>query len=195
MTGLQCGTNKSRDTNFSTMMTSLRSSLDLAKSPRSEIQVPVKELTLLFPPPFTCNNRAFNETKTSKPPKDGFDLKANVCITTSMSRLMMDETLKDLANDLCDDSAMDETDDDDTGAYGTRERKRTKRRLLVKDFTIGGDAARKKLQTFVTDKVDFCVYVVFQLAIDTDTTRQLYRAGDDETAKDVNDLFLNINLG
>ena len=80
-------------------------------------------MTLLFPPPFTCNNRAFNETKTSKPPKDGFDLKANVCITTSMSKLRMDETLKDLAYVLRDDSAMET--DDDSGADGTRERKRT----------------------------------------------------------------------
>jgi len=54
-------------------------------------------MILLFPPPCTCNNRTFSETKTSKPPKDGFDLKANVCITTSMTQLLMDETLKDLA--------------------------------------------------------------------------------------------------
>ncbi len=190
VTALRCGAKKSRDTNFSTMMTSLRSSLDLAKSPRSKIHVPVKETTLLFPPPSTCNNRAFNETKTSKPPKNGFDLKANVCITTSMSTLMMDETLKDLAYDLRDDFTM-ETDysDNDTGANGTWEWKRTKT-LLVK-----GEATHKKLQTFVTNKVDFCVYIVFQMAIDTYTKRQLYRAGDKEAANDVNDLFLNINLG
>ena len=144
-------------------------------------------MTLLFPRPFTCNNRAFNETKTSKPPKDGFDLKANVCITTSMSKLRMDETLKDLAYVLRDDSAMET--DDDSGADGTRERKRTKT-LLVK-----GEAARKKLQTFVTNKLNFCVYIVFQMAIDTYTKRQLYRAGDKETDNNVNDLFLNINLG
>ena len=36
MTALPCGANKSRDTNCSTMMTSLRSSLDLAKSPCSK---------------------------------------------------------------------------------------------------------------------------------------------------------------
>jgi hypothetical protein len=176
------------------MMTSLRSSLDLAKSPRSEIYVPVMDMTLLFPPLFTCNNRVFNETKTSKPPKDGIDLKENVCITTIMSKLMMDETLKDLTHILCDDSAM-ETDynGDDTGADGTRERTRTKT-LLVKDGMMC-EAARKKLQTFVMNKVDFCVYIVFQMAFDTYTMRQLYRAGEDETADDVNDLFLNINLG
>ena len=67
------------------------------KALAAKIHVPVKETIILFSPPFTCNNRVFNETKTSKPPKDGFDLKANVCITTSMSKLMMDETLKDLA--------------------------------------------------------------------------------------------------
>ena len=79
--------------------------------------------------------------------------------------------------------------DDDSGANGTRERKRTKT-LLVK-----GEAARKKLQTFVTNKLNFCVYIVFQMAIDTYTKRQLYRAGDEETDNNVNDLFLNINLG
>ena len=100
---------------------------------------------------------------------------------------MMDETLDDLAYDLRDDSAMET--DDDSGANGTRELKRTET-LLVK-----GKAARKKLQTFVMNKACFCVYIVFQMAIDTYTKRQLYRAGDKETDNNVNDLFLNINLG
>ncbi len=100
---------------------------------------------------------------------------------------MMDETLKDLAYVLRDESAMET--DDDSGANGTRERKSTKT-LLVK-----GEAAHKKLQTFVRTKVDLCVYIVFQMAIDTYTKRQLYRAGDKETDNNVNDLFLNINLG
>ena len=99
----------------------------------------------------------------------------------------MDETLKDLAYVLRDESAMET--DDDSGANGTRERKSTKT-LLVK-----GEAAHKKLQTFVRTKIDLCVYIVFQMAIDTYTKRQLYRAGDKETDNNVNDLFLNINLG
>ena len=70
-----------------------------------------------------------------------------------MSKLMMDETLKDLAYVLCDDSTMETGDD--SGADGTREWKRTKT-LLVK-----GKAARKKLQTFVTDEVDLlCLHCV-----------------------------------
>ena len=60
---------------------------------------------------------------------------------------------------------------------------------------LKGKAAHKKLQTFVTNEVDFGVYIVFQMAIDTYTKRQLYRAGDKETDNNVNDLFLNINLG
>jgi hypothetical protein len=149
-------------------------------------------MTLLFPPPFTCNNQAFNKTKTSKPPKDWFDLKANFCITTSMSKVMMEETLKDLARDLFDDSAMEE--DNEIGADDTRrERKRTKT-LVVKDVTTC-KTALKKLQTFVMDEVDFCVYVVFQMAIDSYTKRQLYKADDDDTADNVNELFSNILLG
>ena len=45
------------------------------------------------------------------------------------------------------------------------------------------------------DEVDFCVYVVFQMAIDSYTKRQLYKADDDDTADDVNELFSNILLG
>ena len=175
-------------------MTSLRNSLDLAKSPLSGIAVLVKVMTLLFPPPFTCNNQAFNETKkTSKPPKDGFDLKANVCITMSMLKLMMEETLKDLARDLCDDSAMEEDDEIGADDHTRRERKRMKT-FVVKDVTTC-KTALKKLQTFVMDEVDFCVYVVFQMAIDSYTKRQLYKADDDDAADDVNELFPNILLG
>ncbi len=101
----------------------------------------------------------------------------------------MDETLKDLAIDLCDDMMDVGKEDGDN----VREWKRT-RTLVVKDVTKY-KSALKKLQTFVMDKVDFCVYVVFQMAINTDLKRHLYKAGDDETADNVNELFLNINLG
>jgi hypothetical protein len=172
------------------MMNTFRNYLPLAKNSCNDVNVPVKMMTLLFPPPFTCNNQAFNKTKTSKlPPRDGFDLKPYICITTSMTKMSMDETLKDLALDLCDDM-MDVGEED---GDNSREWKRT-RMLVVKDVTKY-KSALKKLQTFVMDKVDFCVYIVFQMAINTDLKRQLYKAGDDETADDVDELFLNINLG
>ncbi len=86
----------------------------------------------------------------------------------------MDETLKDLALDLCDEMDVGEEDGDDG-----REWKRT-RTLVVKDVTKH-KSALNKLQTFVMDKVDFCVYIMFQMASDTDLKRELYKAGDDET--------------
>jgi hypothetical protein len=52
----------------------------------------------------------------------------------------------------------------------------------------------KILQHFKIDKVDFCFYVVFQMAVDTDLKRKLYQAGDGDT-ENVNDLFSNTNLG
>ncbi len=56
------------------------------------------------------NDWVFNKTKTTKlPPKDVFDLKSLICITTSMTKKSMDETLKDLALDLCNDAM--ETDE------------------------------------------------------------------------------------
>ena len=172
------------------MINTLRNYLPLAKSSCNNVNVPVKMMTLLFPPPFTCNNWAFNKTKTSKlPPGDGFDLKPYICITTSMTKMSMDETLKDLAIDLCDDMMDVGEEEGDDG----REWKRTKA-LVVKDVTKY-KSALKKLQTFVMDKVDFCVYIVFHMAINTDLKRQLYKAGDDETADNVNELFSNINLG
>jgi hypothetical protein len=190
VTASQCGPNPNRDTKFSTMMNTLRNYPLLAKCSCNDVNVPVKTVTLLFPPPFTCNNRAFNETKTSKlPPGDGFDLKPYICITTSMTKMSMDETLKDLALDMCDDTMDVDKEDGDDG----RERKRT-RALVVKDVTKY-ISALKKLQTFVMYKVDFCVFIVFQMAINTDLKRQLYKAGDDETADDVNEWFSNINLG
>ena len=80
--------------------------------------------------------------------------------------------------------------DSGNGAEGDAKRRRM---VEVKDPKQFGRAL-KTLQEFVTERVDFCVYVVFQMAIDTYTKRQLYKADDDETA-DVNKLFLGINLG
>jgi len=188
VTESQCGLNLNRDTGFSTMLNSLRNNLEVVRSPRSEVEVPIKLMTLLFPPPYTCNNRAFNETKSVQRDHESY-LKPNICITTSMTKEMMDYTLQDLAQKiLCDDETMDI--DSGNGVEGDAKRRRM---VVVKDPKQVGRAL-KTLQEFVTERVDFCVYVVFQMAIDTYTKRQLYKADDDETA-DVHKLFSGINLG
>lgn len=169
------------------MVNSLRNNLEVVRSSRSEAEVPIKTMTLLFPPPYTCNNQAFNGTKSVQRDQESY-LKANICITTSMTKEMMNKTLMDLADDM-DMVAMDT---DETEEDSSRDGKR-KRTLVVKnskDFS----RALKTLQQFVTERVDFCVYVVFQMVIDTYTKRQLYKADDDDT-DDVNKLFSDINIG
>ena len=169
------------------MVNSLRNNLEVVRSSRSEAEVPIKTMTLLFPPPYTCNNQAFNGTKSVQRDQESY-LKANICITTSMTKEMMNKTLMDLADDM-DMMAMDTDEtEEDTSRDGKR-----KRTLVVKnskDFS----RALKTLQQFVTERVDFCVYVVFQMVIDTYTKRQLYKADDDDTA-DVDKLFSDINIG
>ena len=175
------------------MVNSLRNNLEVVRSSRSEAEVPIKTMTLLFPPPYTCNNQAFNGTKSVQRDQDSY-LKANICITTSMTKEMMNKTLMDLAKETIDDIYVDmlAMDTDETKEDTSRDGKR-KRTLVVKnskDFS----RALKTLQQFVTERVDFCVYVVFQMVIDTYTKRQLYKADDDDTA-DVNKLFSDINIG
>lgn len=169
------------------MVNSLRNNLEVVRSSHREAEVPIKTMTLLFPPPYTCNNQAFNGTKSVQRDQESY-LKANICITTSMTKEMMNKTLMDLADDM-DMVAMDTDEtEEDTSRDGKR-----KRTLVVKnskDFS----RALKTLQQFVTERVDFCVYVVFQMVIDTYTKRQLYKADDDDT-DDVNKLFSDINIG
>ena len=169
------------------MVNSHRNNLKVVRSPCSKAEVPIKSMALLFPPPYTCNIRVFNETKSVQQDQESY-LKANICITSSMTKEMMDNTLKDLAQKLCDDRTMDI--DSENGTDGDAKRRRT---VVVKDPKQFGRAF-KTLQRFVMERVDFCVYIVFQMAIDTNTKRQQYKADDDETA-DVNKLFSDINLG
>jgi hypothetical protein len=100
-----CGVNHNRVDNFFAMIASLTSQLHLARN-RNNVNVPVKDVTLLVPPPFTCNNRAFNKSKGSNrsklAPKDDFELKPYICITTNMTTKMIEETLKELILNLVD---------------------------------------------------------------------------------------------
>jgi hypothetical protein len=173
------------------MVNSLRNNLEVVRSSRSEAEVPIKTMTLLFPPPYTCNNQAFNGTKSIQRDQESY-LKANICITTSMTKEMMSKTLTDLAKETIGETDMVAMDTDETEEDTSRDGKR-KRTLVVKNSK---DFARalKTLQQFVMERVDFCVYVVFQMVIDTYTKRQLYKADDDDTA-DVNKLFSDINIG
>lgn len=145
-------------------------------------------MSYLFPPSFTCNNHAFNEGKTSKkPPANESDLRVNICITTNMTARTLEETLTALADD-CGNSDMDvEAESDDYA----RDRKRTK--TVALKTSSGWQLALKKLKAFVANEVDFCVYAVFQMAIDSDEKRHLLT--DDEVADDVTDVFSNLYLG
>lgn len=171
------------------MVNSLRNNLEVVRSSRSEAEVPIKTMTLLFPPPHTCNNQAFNGTKSVQRDQESY-LKANICITTSMTKEMMNETLTDLAKETIGDMEAMDTDEIEEDTSPDVKRKRT---LVVKNSKDFGRAL-KTLQQFVTERVDFCVYVVFQMVIDTYTKRQLYKADDDDTA-DVDKLFSDINIG
>lgn len=102
----------------------------------------------------------------------------------------MNETLTDLAKETIGDMEAMDTDEIEEDTSPDVKRKRT---LVVKNSKDFGRAL-KTLQQFVTERVDFCVYVVFQMVIDTYTKRQLYKADDDDTA-DVDKLFSDINIG
>ncbi len=103
---------------------------------------------------------------------------------------MIEESLKELILNLVEVDGNDFPMIDGEDAV-ERGRKRMK---IVSADTDRLKSSMKILQHFVMDKVDFCVYVVFQMAVVTYLKRKLYQAGDGDT-EDVNDLFSNINLG
>ena len=72
-----------------------------------------------------------------------------------------------------------------------RDRKRTK--TVALKTSSAWQLALKKLKAFVAEEVDFCVYAVFQMAIDSDEKRHLLT--DDDVADDVTDVFSNLYLG
>ena len=180
---MECGATDTMISNFSTMTQALFGELPTAKNDKGT-EVPLKEVTLLFPPPYIGKNSAFN----AKVPKNDFDVRKYVCHTSSMTKKGL--TVVAQAIDPTATTTAGTSGDGDTAmAEGDRGTKRSRSEVEQREFI---ENAVARLKTFCVD-TDFCVYVVFLLAIDNDEDRKLHDA--DEYLSGRAKKGLNINDG
>jgi hypothetical protein len=87
-----CGDNQQRDNNFSAMVKTFTCHHNsVAKKPlHDNTSVPIKTQLLYIPPPFTCNNEAFNDVKND------YELNTNILVTTNMSNDLLRQAVSDI---------------------------------------------------------------------------------------------------
>lgn len=197
-----CGDNQQRDDNFSAMVKTLTSHRTfVAKNPlRDNTAVPIKTQLLYIPPPFTCNNAAFNGDV-----ENNYELNTNILVTTNMSDDLLQQAVNDIDGSMrkiytaesvpstsTSHNVFDETDNEDTDMNDAATTSRNKRPKSTMNTYILRQAAVETIKDFVMD-TDICVYVVFQLAIDAEAKRELYKGR--KAQRDICAEMKKVNLG
>ena len=171
-----CGVNAARDENFSAMIETLTThQSELVWNPLRKVHVPVKIMPVFFPPPFSCNNEAFNDDV-----RNNYELKANVLVTTSMSEDILAMAVDSIDSTMsqvyfADEVAPDETTSGDAtmgdGERGTKRSKSAADRVQLRQI------AAQKLSNLVLD-TDVNVLVLFQMPVDANTKRLFKKKSD-----------------
>lgn len=176
--GFADGHNQERNTNFSVMLQ--RFQKELHTEQLGDADVPMKKITLLFPPPFTCNNTAFNGR-----PVDARTLTVYPSATSSMQseRKLMMKIIK-ILNEKGDDgpeglAGYEDEDfpdpvgsgDDTNMADLGRGAKRGRGEFDKKASFLKAASVLKKMILETT----LCVYCSVQLVIDTEEVKKQFQ--------------------
>lgn len=172
-----CGVNATRDENFSAMIETLTTHQnELVWNPLRKVHVPVKIMPVFFPPPFSCNNEAFNDDV-----RNNYELKANVLVTTSLSEDILAMAVDSIDATMSQVYFADEVEPNETTSGsdammsdGGKGRKRSK---SAADSVRLRKIAAQNLSNLVLDN-DVNVLVLFQMPVDANTKRLFKKKSD-----------------
>ncbi|KAL3757432.1 hypothetical protein ACHAWU_006639 [Discostella pseudostelligera] len=168
-----------RNLNISVMMEALSEKLPTERN-SDGVDVPMKKITLLFPPPITCNNSAFNDD-----PSDWRELKVYCACTSTMLNedVMLDKLIGILSDCVPDNVAPFGSTSSSGMSDGDDEERNNKI-----SFSAAKAMAAEELKAMILETKN-CVHVSFQLVIDDPHIRKQYQS---KSVRKMSKMFANM---
>lgn len=169
-----------RNLNFSVMIEALSNKLPNERN-NDGVDVPMKMITLLFPPPITCNNSAFNDD-----PSDWRELKVYCsCTSTMLNEDIMLDKLIDILQDSVPDANVRPVGSTSSCGMSDADDEEDQNKI---SFSAAKVIAAEELKAMILETKN-CVHVSFQLVIDDPHIRKQYQS---KSVRKMSNMFANM---